>query len=263
MSRGIVVFAHNNRHDYYRMAVTVAKRAERYLGLPTTIITDQNTLDTTGSESYNFDHTIVIEPDRNNFLKKATWINKGRYQVYDLTPYDDTLILDTDYMINSSALLKTFDLPTDFCCYADSKYLFEDTPNELLSPNSLSTYWATVMRFTKTTRTRELFDMIHTIQDNYEHYAELHGFLPYTYRNDYALTIALRTINGHIEQASDRIPGQLTHISNVCEVIRLDDNTYEAHYEHYIRGRKKKSRVVLHDFDFHMLNKENYIGLTL
>jgi hypothetical protein len=31
-----------------------------------------------------------------------------------MSPYDDTIIIDTDYLINSRNLLRVFDLPSDF-----------------------------------------------------------------------------------------------------------------------------------------------------
>jgi hypothetical protein len=263
MKRGVVIIAHNTiRQDYYRMGVAVAKRAQQFLNLPTTIITDLTTLNSHGAGEYKFDHTIIVEPDRDNYLKKATWINKGRYRVYELTPYDDTLVLDTDYVINSTALLNVFDQPTDFCCYRTARYMFSDDPNEMIGPYSHSTYWATVMRFRKTERTRDLFQLIKIIQENYAYYAELHGFLPYTYRNDHALTIALRAINGHIEQPSDFIPGELQHVSGeLTTVERVDDTTYNVMCEVMVRGRLKKSSITIKDSDFHMLNKENYMSL--
>jgi hypothetical protein len=244
------------------MGVAVAKRARKYLDLPTTIITDQITLDSNGAKHFKFDHTVVVEPDRNNYIKKATWINKGRFRVHDLTPYDDTIVLDTDYMINSSRLLEVFKQPTDFCCYRSAKYFFSSEPNEMTGPYSLPTYWATVMRFQKTQRTREIFKMVEMIQNNYPYYAELHGFLPYTYRNDYAITLALHTVNGHIEDPADFIPGELQHINSVItRAERVDATTYNLRHEEMVRGRKKKSIITIKDIDFHMLNKENYMSL--
>lgn len=264
MKRGIVIIAHNTtHHDYYRMAVAVAKRAERFLDLPTTIITDQKTLDSHGAGSYRFDNTIIVEPDRDNFLRKATWINKGRYRVFELSPYHDTLVLDTDYMINSTALLKTYEQPTDFCCYRTARYMFLGDSNEIISRLSYSTYWATVMRFQKTERVRDLFRLIQMIQENYPYYAELHGFLPYTYRNDYALTLALNTVNGHIVNPADFIPGELQHVSGgPISAERVDYTTYNIMRETTVRGRAKKTVITVKDMDFHMLNKENYMSLV-
>ena len=261
MSRGIVLFAHNNDNtDYYKMAVYTAKRVNRFYDLPVTIITDASSVT---DDTYQFDKTILIEPDSSNSINRRTWINKGRYQVYDLSPYDETLVLDTDYMINSRELLKTFEQPSDFMCYRSSKYLLNPSANETMSTNGLGIYWATVMRFNRSNRARDVFKMIEMVQKNYQHYADLHNFLPYTYRNDYALTIALRTVNGHLESEQDFITGRLIHAGQTVKVERVDDTTYEVSGDITINERLKRQYIQLKDFDFHVLDKEMFMRLAV
>lgn len=262
MRRGVVLVAHNGGStDYYSMAVYTAKRVNRFLDLPVTLITDRHTLSSTPKKDYQFDLQITIEADRSNHRGKSTWINKGRHQVYDLSPYDETLVLDTDYMVNSTRLLETFNQPSDFVCYTDSHYLLEDVPNEQLSKNSLSTAWATVMRFTKTNRTRDIFRMMRMVEGNYEHYSELHGFMPYTYRNDYALTIAMRTVNGHLDNPTDSITGRLLHAGNNVTVDRVDDTCYNIFRDITLNGRTRQQYIQLSNLDFHMLSKSNFMRL--
>lgn len=265
MTRGIVLFAHNNEtHDYYKMAVAVAKRAKRFLDLPTTIITDEESLASTQTSVEDvFDKTILIEPDKNNAIRKKKWYNKGRYQVYELTPYDDTIVLDTDYMINSTTLLDVFEQPGDIQCYSNAKYLFNmEAPNELISTQSFSTYWATVIRFKKSDKAQDMFAMLKMIQTNYDYYSELHNFMSATYRNDYALTIALRTVNGHLENKQDFIKGSLVHAGSDTKVERVDDITYDIQTTRKSNGGKLKThKIRVTGFDFHMLNKENYLEL--
>lgn len=257
------MFAHNNeRTDYYKMAVYTAKRVNRFLDLPVTVITDNETLYTSGATGYSFDNKIIIEANKSNIRNKSTWINKGRYQVYDLSPYDETLVLDTDYMINSVKLLDTFDQPSDFVCYQNSGYLLENTPNEIMSVQGLSIYWATVMRFTKTNRTRDIFKMVEMVQYNYEHYSSLHKYLPFQYRNDYALTIATRTINGHLDNPQDAINGKLIHIRENSWVERIDDVTYDVKSDTVVNGKIRQQYIRVKDYDFHMMGKDNFMELA-
>lgn len=256
MTRGVVLIAHNNeKYDYYKMATFVAKRVEQFLNLPVSIITDNNS-----DKQYQcFDKTIIIEPDNTNYRKKNLWLNKGRYKVFDLTPYDETLVLDTDYLINSRQLLKLFDYHNDFACHKNIRWLLEDVEPEMLSPQTVPTLWATVMMFRKTTRTKQLFEMIKMVQENYEHYANIYKFLPYMYRNDYALTIALKTVNGHFEVNSDYINHKLLHISSNVTVHRINDTEYILMT---VDQKTKKSKyLTIKDIDFHMINKSNYMEL--
>lgn len=255
VSKGVVLFAHNtDTIDYYAMASYTAGRIYKFLNLPVTVITDNNSITT----DFSFDRIIKVDPDYSNKRKKSVWINKGRFEVFDLTPYEETILLDTDYMINGDQLLKTFDYYSDFVCYHDSKYFLKNNLNEQLSKKSFPTLWATVIRFRKTERVEQVFEMINMIQNNYQHYSEVHGFLPHMYRNDYALTIALRTVNGQFECAEDMIPGQLLHVDINVKIERIDDTTYKIYtYD----SEKIKKYIIIKDIDFHMLNKYDFMGL--
>jgi hypothetical protein len=113
MSKGAILFAFNSpKFNYYDMAVATAKRINHFLNLPVTVVTDQESVPTT--QSYNFDKVIVTDADKNNIREHNIWINKGRFQAYDFSPYDETILLDTDYMVNSDKLLRTFNIYDDF-----------------------------------------------------------------------------------------------------------------------------------------------------
>ena len=100
MSRGAVLFAFNNdRVDYISQAQWSAPRINRHLGIPVTLVTDVAPADTS-----MFDQVIIRESrsggtrkfDHMNADSSATWFNRGRCRAYDVTPYDETLVLDTD-----------------------------------------------------------------------------------------------------------------------------------------------------------------------
>ena len=96
------------------------------------------------------DKTILVEPDKSNNRDWGMWINKGRYQAYKLSPYDETLLLDTDYMVNSNKTLDIFNYYDDFCCHNKTSYLMQPgLAQEVLSVYSFETLWATVVAFKK------------------------------------------------------------------------------------------------------------------
>ena len=104
MSKGVILFAFNSpKFNYYDMAVATAKRINHFLNLPVTLVTDETSIPT--DPNYVFDKTITVTPDKNNKRDWGIWINKGRYQAYELSPYDETILLDTDYLVNSNKLL--------------------------------------------------------------------------------------------------------------------------------------------------------------
>lgn len=255
MTRGVVMFAHNNgATDYYKMAVYTAKRVNRFLDLPVTVITDPNSVT---DDTYTFDSVHYLEPDASNMRSNTTWINKGRYRVYDISPYDETLVLDTDYMVNSQQLLEVFNYSSDIVCHRATRSVLETLQQEQLGKWSAQSAWATVLRFNKTPRARDMFAVMQMVQTNYAHYSTIHRFQKYTYRNDYALTIALRAVNGHIEQREDYLQWSLLHVGLDTAIHRVADTEYVA-----VRKNKPRSDyVILRDLDFHMLNKSNYMEL--
>jgi hypothetical protein len=266
MTKGVILFAFNSpKFNYYDMAVATAKRANHFLNLPVTIITDTNSVPS--KTDYIFDKTIIISPDTSNRRDKGVWINKGRYQAFELSPYDETLLLDTDYLLNSSTLLKTFELPTDFCCHDNTHFLMaHKEPQEMVSNYSFKTLWATVVKFNKTKRAENIFQSIKMIQNNYEHYANLHSFIVSPYRNDYAITLATRIANGNMNVKEDVIPWNLVHVGKNTIVHKNSDtvfNTeYTVMYDNWNRGKIRKEYIIVKDMDFHVMNKENFLELV-
>jgi hypothetical protein len=197
----------------------------------------------------------------------SVWINKGRYQAYEYSPYEETLLLDTDYLVNSNKLLKVFDYYDDFCCHDSTSYLMQPgLPQEVLSAYSFKTLWATVVIFKKTSRTKQIFECLEMVQNNYDHYANIHSFVGGVYRNDYALTLALRIANGHSTNKQDIIPWDLVHVGNKnVQVYKNTDNQfnteYTVMYDNWQRGKLKKEYITVNDFDFHVMNKHNFMEL--
>ena len=264
MNRGVVLFAFNSeKYDYFKMAVATAKRVHHFLGLPVTLITDKDSL----QETQNiFDKIHIVEPDKNNRRDWGQWINKGRYQAYELSPYDDTILLDTDYMINSNKLLTLFEFDTDFCCHSRTEFFMQPKlPQERLSAYSYDTLWATVVRFKKSTYSKQIFECLEMVQKNYMHYSMLHGFNPGVYRNDYALSIAVRIVNGQFLPKSNIIPWSLYHVGKNTSIYRNNDSEFNTEYtvmfDNWQRGKIRKEYMYIDNMDFHVMIKENFMEL--
>lgn len=258
MTRGALLFAFNNETtDYYRGAVYAAKRINHFLNLPVTLVTDKNTILNRNS-SYNFDKVILAEADNNNRLNRSTWINKGRYRAFDLSPYDETLLLDVDYIVSSSQLSRLFDGYSDFMCHNTIRYLLTDNVSEAISKESFNTLWATVIKFDKTDRSKQIFDTLHRVQDNYEYYSQLHKFTSFPYRNDYGLTLAHRIVNGHCDEPRDYIPWSLLHVGHALHVRCESNDKYESRF----RIRLDNGYVKVKDTDIHILHKRTFMNLV-
>lgn len=265
MSRGAILFAFNSpKYNYYKMAEYAAKRINHFLDLPVTVVTDNESA--SAGTDYKFDNTVLVQPDFSNKRNGLPWINKGRCQAYDLSPYDETLLLDVDYIVNSDRLLKTFDISVDFCCHDNTAYFMQPKlSQEILSTYSYKTLWATVVAFRKTKRAKQIFECLEMVQNNYAHYANIHSFISAVYRNDYALTLALRIANGHTYLPGDIIPWNLLHVGKNTHVYTDNNDAYNTEYtvlfDNWQRGKIRKEYLSVKDIDFHIMNKDNFVEL--
>lgn len=265
MTRGVLLFAFNSpKCNYFEMAEYTAKRINHFLNLPVTVVTDEQSI--SDVPKYNFDDIIIVDPDISNKRDRNIWINKGRFQAYKLSPYDETLLLDTDYMVNSDRLNLLFELPTDFCCHDSTSFLMiPDAVQEVLSVYSFNTLWATVIKFSKTKRVQQIFECLEMVQKNYDHYANIHNFIGGLYRNDYALTLALRIVNGHTSLKSDIIPWNLVHVGRNTIVYKESSDEFNTKftvmYDSWKRGKIRKEYCIITDTDFHVMNKDNFVEL--
>lgn len=230
MTQGIVLLAYNNGLDYISLAKDVAIRAHRFLELPVTIITD------TEISNNLFDRVINLQDNSNNFKtfrdgpsnKKLLWKNFNRSEVYDLSPYDQTLVLDVDYVIQSNFLKNCFKLPDDLMLYNQSTHVSGKRYKEFeyISSFSIPFYWATVIFFKKTKKNETFFNYVRYVKDNWDYFRDLYQIVDNKFRNDFAFSIALHVANGFISNKLNAvIPGKLNFITDKDSLLKLEENS--------------------------------------
>ena len=178
-----------------------------------------------------FDKVILTEPDTDNHRDWGEWFNKGRYQAFKFSPYDETILLDTDYVVNSTTLLKLFEIDADFCCHDTTSFVLQpEIGQERLSGYSCKTLWATVIKFRKTNYCEQIFDCLKMVQHNFGFYSSIHGFDPTTYRNDFGLTVALRAVNGQVVPKENFIPWNLVHVGKQVTIYNDSENIFNTEF---------------------------------
>jgi len=219
-SRGVVVFAFNTETvDYVRIADGTSQLASRYLDLPVTLITDH-----AADPKFRYDNIITIDPQGDNFRDGSVqWRNRGRHWAYALTPYQDTILLDTDYLVLDNSLNTLFETDFDYRLmhhntnYAGAVY-------EQMGETSLPFVWATVILFRKSKRTELLFDLVGKIERNYNYYRALYNIREGNYRNDYAFAIANNILSGYTPNELQGIPWSMFTIDERIDQLLYDDN---------------------------------------
>jgi hypothetical protein len=265
MTRGILLFAFQGEFDYIGLATKAALRLKRYLGLPISVITN----DKEKFQDHSiFDHIIQINDD--TILQKKifhngslasninTWKNSSRSLSFNLTPYDETLVLDTDYVVNSDFLLKCFSLNTDFLIFKDSCDLaqWRDTQEfQFINEISIPFYWATVFYFKKTEKNRLLFELITFIKDNWDYYRLLYQITSPTFRNDFAFSIAIHIFSGYdSNNFQGLIPGKMYYTLDKDQLHSIDNSacTFLVEKENNLG---EYTAIKTNNLDVHVMNK--------
>ena len=97
----------------------------------------------------------------------APFINKTRSDVYSLSPYDESLVIDCDYFVMSNTLDQVWGSENDFminCQYRDVAGRHGGNVS-YIDDFSIPMYWATVFYFKKSEYTENLFSLIEHIKD--------------------------------------------------------------------------------------------------
>jgi len=192
-SRGVLVFAFNTeKTDYVRIAEQAARLVHHTLNLPITLVTEP------GVMSEHFDTTIYVDNTLKNFKvgEQGSWRNGDRFRAYELSPYNETLLIDTDYLMLDDSLLKLFEQDFDYRIMSWNNK--PATPWLLkMGMYSHEYLWATAILFRKTPRAKMLFDLVGRVQRNYDYYRRLYHMREGNFRNDYAFTIANNILNGY------------------------------------------------------------------
>jgi hypothetical protein len=208
-SRGVLLFAFNtNQTDYVKIAERASRLISHTLELPVTIISDR---DITNS-------LINSKPG-----KGTAWRNGDRYRAYELSPYDETLLLDSDYLMLDNNLLKLFEQSYDYRIMTHNQSQ-TGAWSEQMGAYSFPYQWATAILFKKTNKSKMLFDLVGRIQRNYNYYCHLYQISQSNFRNDYAFTIADNLLNGYNQTLDQGIPWPMLTFNEVVESLTLKNN---------------------------------------
>jgi hypothetical protein len=270
MTNGIIVFAHNSsKIDYLKLAVFAAKRAVSYLELPISVVTDSKDWLIKNYPDHPFDQ--IIESWDNTSLgnlkqfhdgalstTQVNWKNQLRSRVYDITPYDTTLVIDSDYIISSSVLKTAFDNDYDFQIYRKSVDLAAERDNKefkRINQYSVPFYWATAFIFKKSTITQAFFDLIVYIKENWLYFRNLYNIESPLFRNDFAFSIAIHIMNGKTNgDFAIELPGTMTYISDKDLLVEIDNDKMKFLVEKKnFKGEYLAAKT--NGVDVHIMNK--------
>ena len=275
MKKGILIFAHNSKDiDYALMSLISAKFAKTNLQVPVSLVVDKFTVEwMQTSNIYDlsqeiFDKIIEIEkPITQNIRvlndgytsKTVPFINSNRASVWDLTPYDRTLLIDSDFLIMSNSLNEYWDVDSNVMLSPAMQDVRGDRKGILdswVSETGIPLYWATTVMFTKNNESKIFFDLVDVIRTNYNYFADLFRFNPKQYRNDIAFSIAKHMLNG-FDTRAENLPPVLTLLDKDL-IHSVGKNQLRV----YLNDSMSEDQVVIasiKDLDVHVMNKQSII----
>jgi hypothetical protein len=280
MTQGCVIYAFNNEEiDYITIAMEAARRVKLFLNVPVCLITDSiKQVDLVDPTRKYFDLVIDVWQDKslkstaellNNknlreysdgsmAQKKANFKNSIRTKTYELSPYDETLVIDSDYFLANDILKSCWLQDQDFLIYKTgydiSGYRIHPEFNKV-SDYTVDFYWATAFWFRKSPSTKTLFDLIDHIRDNWDYYKLVYQFASHMYRNDHAFSIALHIMNGYTgTEWSGKMPGRMLYTLDKDILIDMTDRSFKILLEKQNRQGEYTIQKTI-DTSIHIMNK--------
>jgi len=218
LSKGAIFFAYNNEQlNYIKLACLSASSVKKHLNLPCTLITDSGSLNHSNKGDI-FDNVIVHEksestPNIRNYYDtpyanyKAQFNNLNKHEVFELSPYDQTILFDVDYLVNNDILNLAFNIDAPVQLYRNAQTLKNAEPDHStdrrLSNVGIPLCWSTVIYFNKSPMSKMFFDMWAHIKENYDYYQSLYTFSEGLYRTDFAVSISMHLLKGFKDCVDD------------------------------------------------------------
>jgi hypothetical protein len=254
--RGIIMFAHNNSEiDYFKLAVLNSLLIQRHLGISNiTVVTDPHSynhgIKTLGKKLVNsaINNLIVVEKDKefklantriykdtSHTAKPLSFYNVNRCDAYDLSPYEETILLDVDYLILSDTLNQCWAHNEELMMnwrYQDIMHERKDTTLNRLNDFGITMYWATVVYFRKTPYAETFFNCVKHVKENTQYYKDLYKWNGTLYRNDYSFSIAAHIMSGFQDKGISQLPTTLYKTFDTDDVhSAVNDHTLIMYLE--------------------------------
>ena len=245
MTSGVVFFAYNTEQiDYLRLAVIAARYVRRHMpDREICLITDKGSWDWFSksnfgkSNDYAFDDVVLLDADPTPNKRShsdspytkfiSDFKNGNKHLVYRYSPYQQTLLLDIDYIVQNNSLDYVFAGDDAVTLFHNAESLVGKLPGRrqrYLDDQGIPMLWSTAVYFDKTDPVTELFfDMWGHVKDNYDFYQFLYGFPGTMFRTDFCVSIATHLLNaqGHGNLVSN-FPMPMINMSQLDDIVKIN-----------------------------------------
>lgn len=283
--RGFLLHAFGNKDlDYGKLAVCCALSIKTNLiNNSVTVVMDEGTrkwLNTTVPKdiiNQAFDKIIISKDKypsgrRRHFDSpwlnfKAEFNNQNRVLSYQYSPYDETILLDTDFIVMNDEFDNIWGNTEDLLMNKKAIDLqsnpFGAIEDRRLSPHGIPLYWATIVYFKKSDFTRSFFDLVDYIREEYNFFQFLYGFKEGFYRNDFSFSIAAHAFNGYYDKGIKSLPIEYILTSYQKDAIaEVLDSKEIIFMSHNVEEPWKSTLVNIKEMNVHVMNKRELLRVS-
>lgn len=260
MTQGFLLFAHVNEEiDYALLAAWCARRIGMHLNQPVSLVADVATVARLGEYKKYFDQIILSDVPQNQRRRYRdrflSFNNYDRSNAWDLTPYDETMVIDTDIVIQSDTMNRVWNNESDLmvCAKSIDAYTGQiETEFDYLSDTGIKFYWATQFYFRKTAETEIFFKTCKWVRANYVWLGRVYDIDHRLLRNDYVWSIAIHMLN-----QKEPLPWTLLHTTYRTNLYNIQDKQVIIYRpDHMVKKVKNHDIHVMHKDDLIMLAQQ-------
>ena len=279
--RGVCFFAYNNDQiDYVKIALFAGQYVKKYLNLPICLITDEGSaawLEESQDKKLidkTFDYIVTTNDEMKTNNRRhfdspwteftAQFNNSNKHKIFEYSPFEQTLLLDIDYIVKTDYLLKYFDQEQyNVCMFDNATTLRNEMPadrEQYLYDSGVKMWWSTVVYFDRSDESKLFFDTWAHVADNYEFYQYLYNFPGRLFRTDYCVSIAVHILGG-MQDAESPIGNfdgtalvNMSQKDDIIETPNLIDWIFIAHCQ---KENWKNILVKQGAQDIHVMNKRS------
>jgi hypothetical protein len=279
-TKGVVLFAYNTPEiDYIKLAVLAAKYAKHAMhGYEVSLITNNSSWEYAKIQEYfgraesTFDQIIFTDPqfEKNRRVHYdspyhkfvSNFQNANKHEVINYTPYDRTLMIDIDYILQNNELEYAFDSDQSVILYHEAESLVgydPAPPQQYLDELGIPMLWSTVIYFNRNDPEAQMFfDLWAHVAANYDFYQFLYAFPPEMYRTDFCVSIASHIMNGMRQgPVIGDFPSKMINMSQRDDIVKINAVDDWIYIVNDMREHWKNSLTRITRENVHVMNKRS------
>lgn len=278
-TRGYLYYAFNSEEiNYLKLAISSAITGRYYIDdFRATIVTDEHSMKFLNKKNEKLlqkcFETILFEEEiqkhsklgrriKNNNITRNNWYNTTRTNAFIDSKYEQTILVDADYIFQNNKTNLLWNSKTPIRMNKDIISLTNKKVNrEMVGNFTIPMYWATLVYFNRSGFSKNFFNVINHIQENYEFYCILYQIYDQKYRNDHTFSIALHMMNGfRTPEIEYELPFKyiMTSRKDVIHQLNVGSTRFLVWNDNW---KSPWHYLNLKDISYHCLNKKTLLDL--